>query len=180
MRQIQNLPSTPGCRNASTCGFSARKGRCARGLRNLPHTSVRRFQKCGVKPRSAERTPVLRFLDLQFCCRKSGCARRFPIFPRTSGKCSDTERPDAEYATNSAGKQPIKRKNRLSAVSTDQAGRTVARPHHSRNIKEKPNLSQSFTGKPQRIKAEQQCVSKVTCERKNTRSYVFPQLRCKF
>ena len=29
---------------------------------------------------------VLPFHDLRFCCRKSGCARRFPIFPRTSGK----------------------------------------------------------------------------------------------
>lgn len=174
MRQILNMPSTPGYRNASTCGFSARKGRCAHGFRNLPHTSVQRFRKCGKNPRSTDQTPVLRFRDLRFCCRKSGCARRFPIFPRTSGKCSDTERPDAENATNSAGKQPIKRKNRLSAVSTDQAGRTVARPHHSRNIKEKPNLSQSFTGKPQRIKAEQQCISKVTCERKTPAATSFP------
>lgn len=81
MRQIQNMPSTPGRCIASTCGFSAGKGQCARGLRNLPHTSVQRFRKCGVKTRSADQTPVLRFRDLQFCCRKSGCARRFPIFP---------------------------------------------------------------------------------------------------
>lgn len=45
-------------------------------------------------------------------------------------------------------KTALKRKNRLSAVSTDQAGRTVARPHHSWNCKEKPNPSQSFTDKP--------------------------------
>ena len=43
------MPSTPVCRNASTCGFSARKGRCARGSRNLPHTSVHRFRKRGEK-----------------------------------------------------------------------------------------------------------------------------------
>lgn len=86
MRQIQNMPSTPGYRNACTCGFSARKGQCARGFRNLPHTSVQRFRKCGVKPRSADQTPVLRFRDLRFCCRKSGCARRLSIFPRTSKK----------------------------------------------------------------------------------------------
>ena len=30
---------------------------------------------------------------------------------------------------------PLKRENRLSAVPTDQAGRTVARPHHSYYIK---------------------------------------------
>lgn len=45
-------------------------------------------------------------------------------------------------------KTALKRKNRLLAVSTDQAGRTVARPHHSWNCKEKPNPSQSFTDKP--------------------------------
>lgn len=45
-------------------------------------------------------------------------------------------------------KTALKRKNRLSAVSTDQAGRTVARPHHSWNCKEKPGPSQSFTDKP--------------------------------
>lgn len=86
MRQIQNLPSTPGCRNASTCGFSARKGQCAHGFRNLPHTSVQRIRKCGVKPRSADQAPVLHFRDLRFCCRKTDCARRFSIFPRTSVK----------------------------------------------------------------------------------------------
>lgn len=36
------------------------------------------------KSRSADQIPVLRFRDLRFCCQKSGCARRFPIFPRTS------------------------------------------------------------------------------------------------
>ena len=86
MRQILNMPSTPGCRNASTCGFSARKGRCARGFRNLPHTSVRRFQKCGEKSRSADQNSVLPFRDLRFCCKKSSCARQVSIFPRTSGE----------------------------------------------------------------------------------------------
>lgn len=62
-----------------------------------------RFQKCGVKPRLADQTTVLRFRDLRFCCQKSGYTRRFPIFPRTSGKRSNTERPEAENATNSAG-----------------------------------------------------------------------------
>ena len=81
MRQIQNMPSTLECRNASTYGFFARKGQRARGFRNLPHTSVQRFRKCGVKPRSADQTPVLHFRDLRFCCRKSGCARRSSVFP---------------------------------------------------------------------------------------------------
>ena len=45
------------------------------------------------------------------------------------------------------GKQPLKRKNRLSAAPADQAGRTVARPLHSCNFKEKPNPSQSIAKK---------------------------------
>lgn len=32
------------------------------------------------KLRSANQIPVLRFRDLRFCCQKSSCARRFPIF----------------------------------------------------------------------------------------------------
>lgn len=47
----------------------------------MPHTSDGRFQKCGEKPRSADQTPVLGFRDVRFCCRKSVCARRFPVFP---------------------------------------------------------------------------------------------------
>ena len=47
MRQNQIMSSTLKCRNVSTCGFSVRKGRCARGFRNLPHTSGGRFRKCG-------------------------------------------------------------------------------------------------------------------------------------
>lgn len=65
-------------------GFFARKGRYARGFRNLPHTSGRRFRKCGEKPRSTDQTPTLSSGDLQFYYRKSGCARRFQIFPRAS------------------------------------------------------------------------------------------------
>lgn len=38
------------------------------------------------KSRSADQNPVLCFRDLRFCCQISGYARRFPIFPRTSGK----------------------------------------------------------------------------------------------
>ena len=106
-----------------------------------------------------------------------GGFRFFPALPENAATPSALKRKTRQIPL---GKQPIKRKNRLSAVSTDQAGRTVAGPLHSRNIKEKPNLSQSFTGKPQRIKAERQCVSKVTCEQKNTRNFVFSQLRCKF
>ena len=91
MLQIQNMQSTPGCRDASTCGFSARKGRRAHGFRNLPHTSDGRFRKCGEKPRSTDQTPVLRFRDLRFCCRKSGYAQRFPIFPALPELMPQTE-----------------------------------------------------------------------------------------
>lgn len=106
-----------------------------------------------------------------------GDFRFFPALPENAATPSALTRKTRQIPLE---KQSIKRKNRLSAVSADQAGRTVAGPHHSRNIKEKPDLSQSFTGKLQRNKAEQQCVSKVTCEQKNTRNYVFFQLECKF
>lgn len=106
-----------------------------------------------------------------------GDFRFFPALPENTATPSVPKRKPLRIPPE---KQPIKRKNRLSAVSTDQAGRTVAGPLHSRNIKEKPNLSQSFTGKPQRIKAERQCVSKVTCEQKNTFNLVYSQLRRKF
>lgn len=100
MRQILDLSTTPECCNASTCGFFTRKGRCAQGFRNLPHTSVERFQKCGENPRSADQTPIMSFRELRFCCKKPGYARRFPIFRRTSEKCGKTERLEAENAPN--------------------------------------------------------------------------------
>ena len=75
----------------------------------MPHTSVRQSRKCGVKPRSADQIPFLRFRDLRFCCQKSGCARRFRIFPRTSGKHGNTKRPEAETRQISFGKQPLTR-----------------------------------------------------------------------
>lgn len=52
-------------------------------------------------------------------------------FPRTSGKRVKTEHPEAVNTPNTPRKQPHKRKNRLSAVPTDQAARTVARPLHA-------------------------------------------------
>ena len=97
------------------------------------------------KPKSTNQTPVLHFRDLRFCWHKSGCARSFPNFPRTSGKRGNIERPEAKAATNSTEKQPLKRKNRLSAVPAGQAGRNVARPHHGWHFKEKPDLSQSLS-----------------------------------
>lgn len=101
----------------------------------MPHTSIRRFRKCGEKPRSADQTPVLDFRDLRFCCRKSVCARRFPIFSRTSENGDKNPLSQSENATNTLWKQSLKRKNRLSAVPTDQAGRTVARPHQRWTIR---------------------------------------------
>lgn len=174
MRQILNMPSTPECRNASTCGFSARKGRCARGLQNLPHTSDERSESAG---KNRDRPTRPRFYASATCGFVAenlvvlGGFRFFPALPENAATPSALKRKTRQIPL---GKQPLKRKNRLSAVSTDQAGRTVAGPLHSRNIKEKPNLSQSFTGKPQRIKAERQCVSKVTCEQKTPAIWSIP------
>lgn len=180
MRQIQNMQSTPGCRDASTCGFSARKGRRAHGFRNLPHTSDGRFGSAGKNRDRLTRPRFCVSATCGFVAENRVMLRGFRFFPALPENTATPSVPKRKPLLIPPEKQPIKRKNRLSAVSTDQAGRTVAGPLHSRNIKEKPNLSQSFTGKPQRIKAERQCVSKVTCGQKNTRNFVFSQLRCKF
>ena len=100
MRQNTGMLTTRNTTNTSTCGFLTRKERCARGFRNLPHTSGRRFRKCGVKPRSSDQTPVLDFRDLRFCWQKSGCAQRFSIFPRTSGIRGPAKRALATLATS--------------------------------------------------------------------------------
>ena len=92
MRLNRNLATVRESGNASTCGFFPRKGRCARGLRNLPHTSANRFRKCGEIPRSADQAPVSRFRDLRFCCQKSSCARRFLYFTRTSENRTSCQR----------------------------------------------------------------------------------------
>lgn len=85
MRQILDMPTTQENGNASTCGYFARKGRCGRGFRNLPHTSVRRFRKYREKRRTADQTPVLYSRDLWFCCKKIGLRSEVFDFPRTSG-----------------------------------------------------------------------------------------------
>ena len=137
MRQILDMPTTPDSDNASTCGFFSYKGWCARGFRNLPHTSVGRFRKCGENPRLTDQTPVLSSGDLRFCCQKPGCARGFPIFsPHFRNNVVKPSTRKRETRQTSFGKQLLKRKNRLSAVHADQAGRTVARPHHSWHFKE--------------------------------------------
>ena len=71
--------------------FLYAKRRCAWGFLILPHTSVQRFRKCWEKPRSTEQTTALRFRDLRFCCQKSSCARRFPIFPALPELMPQTE-----------------------------------------------------------------------------------------
>lgn len=180
MRQILNMPSTPGYRNAYTCGFSTRKGRCAHGFRNLPHTSDGRFRKCG---KNRDRPTRPRFYASATCGFVTenlvvlGGFRFFPALPENAATPSALKRKTRQIPL---GKQPIKRKNRLSAVFADQAGRTVARPHQKWTIRNNPTPVNPQPGNPQRIKAKRPRVSKVICERKNTRNFVFSQLRCKF
>lgn len=57
-----------------------------------------------------------------------GGFRLFPALPDNAATPNALKRKTRQIPL---GKQPLKRKKRLSAVSTDQAGRTVARPHHS-------------------------------------------------
>lgn len=52
------------------------------------------------------------------------------------------------------GIQSLKRENRLSAVPADQAGHTVARPHHNSHSKEMNSRGQSSAKNPLRIRAK--------------------------
>ena len=138
MRQIQNLPSTPGCRNASTCGFSTRKGRHARGFWNLPHTSDRRFRKCEENQGRSTRPRFYAFATYDFVAKNRvvlGGFRFFPALPENAATPSALARKTRQIPLE---QQPLKRKNRLSAVFTDQAGRTVARPLQRWTIRRSP------------------------------------------
>lgn len=157
MRQIQNLPSTPGCRNASTCGFSTQKGRCARGFRNLPHTSVQRFRKCEVKPRSADQTPVLRFRDLRLCCQESGCARRFPFFPHF-------RKTRQRRASRIENRYEFRWKNNLLNAKTAYRRLPRTKPDvpsqgllTTRTLRKSPITVNPQPGNPQRLKVKRPC-----------------------
>ena len=81
MGLILNMPSTPGYRNASTCGFSARKGRCAHGFRNLPHTSGERFRKCGENQDRPIRTRFYASATCGFVAENRVALGGFRFFP---------------------------------------------------------------------------------------------------
>lgn len=72
-----------------------------------------------------------------FFVRQRWRARGFRNLPHTFESYDKTERSKQESATKSLPKTSLKRKNRLSAISTDKAGHTVARPHHNWICKEK-------------------------------------------
>ena len=146
MRQILNMPSTPECRNASTCGFFARKRRRARGFRDLPHTSGRRFRKCG-KTEIRRPDPYFELMQPAVLLKKSGCARWFPIFPALPKIVVKPSVEKRRTRQSSSDRQPVKRKKRLSAAPTNQTRRTVAWPLHSWSYKEKHNPSQSIAKK---------------------------------
>lgn len=98
MRQIQNLTSTPGCRNASTSGFSTRKGRCAHGFRNLPHTSDGRFRECGKNQDRPTRPRFCASATCGFVAKNQvvlGGFRFFPALPEL--------KPQTEGSSNSGG-----------------------------------------------------------------------------
>ena len=93
--------------------------------------------------RSADQTPVLDSCDLRFCWQKNGVRSASFDFPRTSEIRGENPLPRSEYGQVPFGNSPLKRENRLSAVPTDQAGRTVARPHHTGYFKEELGVRQS-------------------------------------
>ena len=92
MRLNRNLATVRESSNASTCGFIPRKERCARGLRNLPHTSVSLFQKCGENRDLSTRPRFHASVTCCFCCQKSRCARRYFDFTRTSENRTSCQR----------------------------------------------------------------------------------------
>lgn len=85
MRQIPDMPSTPDNANASTCGFFTRKRQCAQGFQNLPHTSVRRFRKCGENRDLPTRPRFYTFTTCGFVATNQVALGGFRFFPRTSG-----------------------------------------------------------------------------------------------
>ena len=137
MRQIPDVSTTPENDNASTCGFFARKCRCVRGFQNLPHTSVSRFRKCGENPRPADQTTFSHFRDLRFCCKKSCCARRFPIFPRTSVSSGKTKCPKTGSTTkNLPENSPLNAKTafrRFTRTKPDVPSQGLIKPYSTKS-----------------------------------------------
>lgn len=95
------------------------------------------------------------------CCfftRKRRCARGFWNLPHTSDwsirKCGKNPRSADQTPVLDFLDQHLKHENRLSAVPADQAGRTVARPHHNSHSKEKNSRGQSSAKNPLRIRAK--------------------------
>lgn len=95
------------------------------------------------------------------CCfftRKRRCARGFWNLPHTSDwsirKCGKNPRSADQTPVLDFLDQHLKHENRLSAVPADQAGRTVARPHHNSHSKEMNSRGQSSAKNPLRIRAK--------------------------
>lgn len=70
--------------------------------------NARPIRKCGENPRSVNQVPVLGIRDLRFCYQKSGCARKFPIFPRAYNSGDKNPLPQSENATTSSSRGNIK------------------------------------------------------------------------
>lgn len=104
-------------------------------LCRMPETNA---SGSAVKNREPSTRPQSCICALRFLMVKIGLRSEvsdFPALPKTAIK---THCPKAKTRQIPFGKQPLKRENRLSAVPADQAGRTVARLHHSYHFKGKP------------------------------------------
>lgn len=104
MRQIHDTSSTREGDNISTCGFFARKGRCGQGFRNLPHTSVLRFRKCGENRGLPIRSRFCVSVACGFVAEirvELGSLRLFPHFRKTDGFSCDMR---CNGATSHAGR----------------------------------------------------------------------------
>lgn len=109
--------------------------------RALPHYGT--IRKCGENQGRSTRPRVWTSATCCFVRKNRGVLdelRFFPVLPKYARKIRC---PKAITRQIPFGKQPLKRENRLSAVPTDQARRTVARPHHGPYFKEMHNPGQS-------------------------------------
>lgn len=130
MRQNLDVPSAPEHCNAPTSGSFMRKARCAQEFQNLPHTSGGQFQKCGENRDLSTKPRFWASATCGFVGKILGVLGSFRFFPHFRNTRQKTRRPEANTRQAPFGKRPLNRENRLSAVFTDQAERTVARPHH--------------------------------------------------
>lgn len=140
----------------------------------MPHTLGKRFRKCGENQDRPIRTRFYASATCGFVTENLvvlGGFRFFPALPENAATPSALKRKTRQIPL---GKQPIKRKNRLSAVSTDQAGRTVARSHHSWTLRKNPISVNSLPANRSELRLGSNASVKLHVSRKTPVTTSFP------